>query len=79
MSNITLSKIVNNWFILFKSRKEPNPVIKGKIGRLIFETRLEINQLNWPTDKDVQAYLSNRPAVLCFQDIGIERSGLKTG
>jgi hypothetical protein len=26
-----------------------------------------------------QAYLSNRPAVLCFQDIGAERSGLKTG
>jgi len=34
--------------------------------------------LNWSTDKDVQAYLSNRPAVLCFQGIGAERSGLKT-
>ncbi len=25
-----------------------------------------------------QAYLSNRPAVLCFQGFGAERSGLKT-
>jgi len=25
-----------------------------------------------------QAYLSNRPAVLRFQDVGIERSGSKT-
>jgi len=25
-----------------------------------------------------QAYLSNRPAVLCFQGVGAERSGLKT-
>jgi hypothetical protein len=25
-----------------------------------------------------QAYLSNRPAVLCFQDMGTKRSGLKT-
>ena len=34
--------------------------------------------LNWSTDKDVQAYLSNRPAVLRFQDVGTKRSGLKT-
>lgn len=35
-------------------------------------------EIGLPT-KMFQAYLSNRPAVLCFQDIGIERSGLKTG
>ena len=36
-----------------------------------------MGQLIWSTDKDVRAYLSNRPAVLCFQGNGAERTGSK--
>jgi hypothetical protein len=56
-----------------------NPERSGLKSEVSQKDEAVIGQLNWSTGKDVQAYLSNRPAVLCFQDIGTERSGLKAG
>jgi len=78
MSNITLSKMVVIWSVV-KSGK--------RVESLHIGLKSEVSQIGWNNlwsfeiglpAKMFQAYLSNRPAVLCFQDIGTKRSGLKT-